>query len=95
MSKASARGERPKTRYRTRNWREYDRELIPRGDPTVWSSPDLAWHAVEGTGRRGRPPTFSDASIQAVPTLKVLYQLPLRAAQGMAGDLIRLSGLDW
>ena len=61
----------------------------------MWLSPDLAWHAAEGTGRRGRPPTFSDAAIQAVLTLKVLYQLPLRAAQGMAGSLIRLAGLDW
>ncbi|MBS5905373.1 MAG: transposase [Acetobacteraceae bacterium] len=33
------------------------------------------------------PPTFSDEAIQAVLTLKVLYQLPLRAAQGMAGSL--------
>ena len=95
MSKASSRGERPKTRYRTRNWGEYDRGLIARSDLTVWISPDLAWHAAEGTGRRGRPPTFSDAAIQAVLTLKVLCQLPLRAAQGMAGSLIQLAGLDW
>ena len=61
----------------------------------MWISPDLAWHAAEGTGRRGRPPTFSDAAIQAVLTLKVLCQLPLRAAQGMAGSLIQLAGLDW
>jgi hypothetical protein len=37
-------------------------------------------------GRRGRPRIFTDAAIQAVLTLKVLYQLPLRAAQGMAGS---------
>ena len=52
-------------------------------------------HASESTGRRGRPPVFTDAAIQAVLTLKVLHQLPLRAAQGMAGSLIRLAGLDW
>jgi hypothetical protein len=95
MSKAPAPGGRPKTRYRTRNWREYDRGLISRGDLTVWISPDLAWHAAEGTGRRGRPRVFTDGAIQTVLTLKVLYQLPLRAAQGMAGSLIRLAGLDW
>ncbi|ONH81254.1 IS5 family transposase [Roseomonas mucosa] len=94
MSKAPTQGSRPKTRYRTRNWREYDRGLIARGDLTVWISPELAWHA-EGTGRRGRPQVFTDAAIQAVLTLKVLYQLPLRAAQGMAAGLIRLAGLDW
>ncbi|WP_407927978.1 transposase [Belnapia arida] len=82
-------------RYQTRNWREYDRGLIARGDLTVWISPDLPWHAPEGTGRRGRPRVFTDAAIQAVLTLKVLDQLPLRAVQGMAGSLIRLAGLDW
>ena len=95
MSNAVAQGGRPKTQYRTRNWREYDRGLISRGDLAVWISPDLAWHAAEGTGRRGRPQVFTDAAIQTVLTLKVLYQLPLRAAQGMAASLIRLAGLDW
>ena len=61
----------------------------------VWISPDVAWHAAEGTGKRNKPPVFSDAAIQCVLTLKILYQLPLRAAQGMAGSLIRLAGLDW
>ncbi|PZR07759.1 MAG: hypothetical protein DI532_23200 [Azospirillum brasilense] len=46
--------------------------MIARGDLTVWISPDLAWHAAEGTGRRRRPSTFSDVAIQAVLTLKVL-----------------------
>src|SRR5919107_5586251 len=86
---------RPRKRYRTRNWREYDRGLIARGDLTVWISPALPWQGSEGTGRRGRPRVFTDAAIQAVLTLKVLYQLPLRAAQGMAGSLVRLAGLSW
>jgi hypothetical protein len=74
-------GGRPRGRYRTRNWREYDRGLISRGDLTVWILSDLAWHGVEGTGRRGRPRIFTDAAIQAVLTLTVLYQFPLRTAQ--------------
>jgi hypothetical protein len=69
--------------------------LVARGDLTVWISPDLDWHAGKGTRRRGRPQVFTDAAIQTALTLKVLYQLPLRAAQGMVGGLIRLAGLDW
>lgn len=49
----------------------------------------------EGTGRRGRPRVFGDAAIRTALTLKVLYQLPLRAAQGMVGSLIHLAGLGW
>ncbi len=95
MSKTPTQAARSKTRYRTRNGREYDRGLIMRGDLTVWILPELVWHATEGYGRRGWPPVFKDAAIQCVLTLKALFQLPLRAAQGMAGSLIRLAGLDW
>jgi hypothetical protein len=38
---------------------------------------------------------FSDAAIQCVVTLKVLFGLPLRAAQGLVGSLLRLARLDW
>jgi hypothetical protein len=95
MVKGAVGAERPRKRYRIRNWREYDRGLIARGDLTLWFSPDLAWHAPEGMGKRGRPRVFSDAAIQCVLTLKVLFQLALRAAQGLVGSLIRLTGLDW
>ena len=95
MSKAAAPVGRSETRYRVRNWAEYDRGLIARGDLTVWLSPNLVWQAPAGTGRRGRPPIFSDTAIQCALTLKVLFHRPLRAAQGLVGSLIRLAGLDW
>ena len=59
MSEASAPVGRPKAYYLTWSWREYDRALIGRGDLSMWISPDLAWHASEGTGRGGGPPVFS------------------------------------
>ena len=45
MRKDAAGPERPRKRDRVRNWSEYNRGLIARGDVTVWLSPDLAWHA--------------------------------------------------
>jgi hypothetical protein len=95
MVKDAAGAERPTKRYRTRNWREYDRGLIARGDLTIWLSPDLDWNAPEGGARRGRPMVFSDAAIQCALTLKVIFGLPLRAAQGLVASLLRLAGLDW
>ncbi|MFC7738074.1 transposase [Roseomonas sp. GCM10028921] len=50
---------------------------------------------MESTGRRGRPQVFTDTAIQTALTLKVLHQLPLRVAQGMAESPIRLAGSDW
>ncbi|MFC7737217.1 transposase [Roseomonas sp. GCM10028921] len=95
MRKDAAGPERPRKRFRVRNWREYDGGLIARGDLTLGFSPDLVWRAPEGTGKRGRPRIFSDAAIGCVLTLKVLFGLRLRAAQGLVGSLLRLMGLDW
>jgi Transposase DDE domain len=95
MGEGAAGAGRPRKAYRTRNWREYDRGLVARGDLTVWISPDLTWHAGERGGKRGRPRVFTDAAIQAVLAPKVLFRPPPRAAQGMAGGLIRPAGLDW
>jgi hypothetical protein len=95
MRKDAAGPERPRKRDRVRNWREYNRGLIARGDLTVWPSQDLAWHAQEGTGKRGRPRVLGDTAIGCALTLKVLFQLPLRAAQGLVGSPIRLAGLAW
>jgi hypothetical protein len=95
MRKDAAGPERPRKRDRVRNWREYNGGLIARGDLTVWPSQDLAWHAQEGTGKRGRPRVLGDTAIGCALTLKVLFQLPLRAAQGLVGSPIRLAGLAW
>jgi hypothetical protein len=92
MRKDAMGPERPRKRYRIRNWREYDRGLIGRGDLTLWFSSDLAWHAPDGTGKRGRPRVFSDAAIQCVVTLKVLFGLPLRAAQELVGSSLTEGG---
>ena len=43
-----------KTRYRVRNWPDYDRALRRRGDLTIWLTPAAiaAWTPL-GTGARG------------------------------------------
>ena len=40
-----------KTKYRIRNWREYERGLRSRGDVTIWLSEDAiaAWIPPKGT----------------------------------------------
>ena len=43
-----------KTKYRVRNWAEYDRALVRRGDLTIWLSDEAlqAW-TPKNSGRRG------------------------------------------
>jgi hypothetical protein len=84
-----------KPRYRTTNWPEYNRSLQNRGNLTVWLSPDLPWLGHERTGANGRPPVYTDAAIQTVLTLKVLFKLALRQARGLVCSVLNLLGLDW
>jgi len=84
-----------KTRYRVTNWREYEQGLVQRGDVTVWLSPEAvgAWKA-KPSGRRGAQPKFSDLAIETALTIRLVFHLPLRQAEGFLRSLFRLMGVD-
>ncbi|WP_408871584.1 transposase [Craurococcus roseus] len=67
----------------------YDRALARRGAITVWVSPDAAawWRALAGRH------TFSDAAIAAALTVRAVYRLALRQAEGLVGPISALPGL--
>ena len=84
-----------KTKYRVRNWASYERALIGRGNMTIWLSraASAAWKP-EGTRTRGAPPKYSDLAIETALTLRLLFHLPLRQAEGFLTSLFHLMGLD-
>jgi hypothetical protein len=86
--------DKPKKRYRTSNWAQYNRSLRSRGDLSIWLDVGMQWQALP-RGKTGRPQQFSDAAIQCCLTLKALFGLPLRQSQGLVQSLLRLSGLPW
>ena len=73
----------------------YERALVERGDVTVWLSPDAitAWKPEAG-GRRGGQRKYSDLAIETGLTLRLLFHLPLRQAEGFLTSLFRLMGLN-
>ena len=81
--------------YRIRNWKEYNSALINRGRVTLWINPEVvqAWKATSD-GLPHKQKVYSDLAIEVILSLKILFKLPLRAAQGLAMDLIELMGLD-
>jgi Transposase DDE domain len=84
-----------KPQYRTRNWNQYNTALVNRGRVTLWINPEVAkaWKA-QSDGLPHKQKVYSDLAIQTVLTLKILFKLPLRAAQGLALDLLKILGLD-
>ena len=84
-----------KTKYRVGNWASYERALIGRGNITIWlSRAAIAAWTPEGPRTRGAPPKYSDLAIETALTLRLLFHLPLRQAEGFRTSLFHLMGLD-
>lgn len=82
-----------KRTYRIRNWREYNRSLIQRGNITLWVSDDsLGQWVLSNSGARGRPRMYSDEAILCALMVKAVYRLPLRALEGFLDALLSLLG---
>ena len=85
-----------KIAYRIRNWKQYNRALINRGNLTLWVSEDAiqSWYSQnEGAQGRGRRFTYSDACIELALILRSLFRFPLRATQGFLEGLIQMMNL--
>ena len=80
-----------KTQYRVRNWAAYNTALVDRGNLTVWVDEEAlqAWQYT-GPKQRGAQYIYAEAAIQCVLTLRAVYHLALRAAQGLAGSVLAL-----
>jgi IS5 family transposase len=84
-----------KTKYHVSNWAEYDRSLVRRGDITLWISIDAieAWKPVS-SGKRGGQRKFSDVAIETALTLRLVFHLPLRQAEGFLRSILALMDVD-
>ncbi len=84
-----------KTKYRVANWPEYERSLVRRGDITLWFSTDAiaAWKP-KPSGRRGGQQKYSDVAIETTLTLRLVFGLPLRQAEGFLRSLLSLMNVD-
>jgi len=84
-----------KTKYRVSNWAEYDQALVQRGDVTLWISEDAIddWKPAPSGGRGGQR-KFSDHAIETALTLRFVFNLPLRQAEGFLRSIISMMGVD-
>ena len=84
-----------KTKYRVGKWSAYEQALVQRGDVTLWLSADAtdAWRPSP-SGRPGAPKTFSDCAIETALTLRRVFRVPLRQAEGFLRSVLSLLGVD-
>jgi hypothetical protein len=85
----------PQARYTVANWPEYDRALQPRGNLTVWVTPEAlaAWQPPR-TGQRGRPRDYSEVAIETGHLLRLAFGRPWRQTQGLLRSITALLGID-
>jgi hypothetical protein len=92
---ASHRHHIPKARRRIKNWPAYEAGLRRRGDLTFWldEASLSGWQAPRRTSRGGQP-IYSDLAIEVVLTLRLVFHLALRQAEGFIRSVLHLLGLQ-
>jgi hypothetical protein len=91
----------PKLRYRVQNWPAYAAGLKRRGDLTLWlDEAALArWQAPRRTTPGGQAQysqaRYSDAAIELVLLLRLVFHLALRQAEGLPRACFGCSGRNY
>ena len=83
-------------RYKVRNWPEYNRALVKRGQLTLWFDTEAvaAWRHPGPFEGRGRPKVYANAAIQCALVLNSVFHLNLRTTQGFLQSIVALMALD-
>ena len=84
----------PRQLHRATNWQAYEAGLRQRGSLTVWFSHEAiaAWAAAPRATRGGQP-HYSALAILAALTLRAVFRLAFRQAEGLIGSITGLLGL--
>src|SRR5213083_1972093 len=85
----------PRQRRKVTNWSAYDASLRQRGSLTVWFTDEAiaAWKAEPRTTRGGQR-WYSPLAILTALTLRAVFRLAFRQAEGLISSVIGLLGLD-
>jgi Transposase DDE domain len=84
----------PRQQHRVTNWPAYEAGLRQRGSLTVWFTDEAvaAWAAAPRTTRGGQP-SYSPLAILTALTLRAVFRLAYRQAEGLIASIISLLGL--
>jgi transposase len=84
----------PRQQHKVTNWPAYEASLRQRGSLTIWFTDDAvaAWAAAPRTTRGGQA-SYSPLAILTALTLRTVFRLAYRQAEGLIGSIISLLGL--
>ncbi len=84
----------PPARHRVTNWPAYEAGLRRRGDLTLWvdDAALVGWQAPRRSTPGGQP-RYSELAVELVLTLRLVFHLALRQAEGFARSVLQLLGM--
>jgi len=85
----------PRQRHKVTNWPAYNASLRQHGSLTVWFTDEAiaAWAAEPRTTRGGQP-WYSPLAILTTLTIRAVFRLAYRQAEGLLGSVVGLLGLS-
>jgi len=85
----------PRQQRKVTNWPADDASLRQRGSLTIWFTDDAiaAWVAEARTTRGGQP-WYSPLAILTALTIRAVFHLAYRQAEGLIGSIVGLLGLS-
>ena len=81
----------------SRDWNKYNKQLVKRGDISIWITDDIAdsWYESEriydGTGT---PQLYNETAILISHQIRQVFKLPLRQCEGFINALFKLMGFE-
>jgi IS5 family transposase len=95
-AKAEQIDQKPKAKYRLRNWAKYNESLKQRGSITLWIDEDVirAWIPdPQAPKKRGGQQEYSDGAIECLLTVKAVFHLAYRQTEGFGCSISELLGV--
>ena len=77
-----------RSKYRVRNWSDYNQSLKQRGDLFIWFNKDSrkAWYH-KGKRKPGGKIIYSDTAIERFLTVRLVYKLAMRQTEGFLSGI--------
>lgn len=94
---AETENEKPKDKYRVRNWASYNESLKKRGGITLWVDEDVIQTWIpdpKAPKKRGGQREYTDSAIECLLMVKNVYHLGYRQTEGFASSLSLLLGAE-
>jgi hypothetical protein len=87
--------EKPKEKYRIKNWSGYNRALVERGSLTLWIDAEVleSWY-YKGQRLPGGQFMYSDCCIECLLSIKSLFRLAFRQTEGFARSIMLMLEME-